>query len=66
MPYFVTVILTYHGVTEEALSVDHQHEHHDVVSHASEDAGSGVANDLSLNTSLIDGGVLWIFQRKQR
>ena len=48
VPYFVTVILTYHGVTEEALSVDHQHEHHDVVSHASEDAGSGVENDLSL------------------
>lgn len=44
VPYFVTVILTYHGVTEEAIPDD-------VVTHASEDAGSGVAIDLILQSN---------------
>ena len=43
MPYFVTVILTYHGVTEEALtSVDPE----EVA--GMEEAGSGVDTELIL------------------
>ena len=45
VPYFVTVILTYHGVTEDAISsVDA--EEVDVA--GMEEAGSGVDLDLSI------------------
>ena len=46
VPYFVTVILTYHGVTEDAISSVGTEEVQDVA--GMEEAGSGVDLDLSI------------------
>ena len=45
VPYFVTVILTYHGVTEDAISSVGAEE---VDIAGMEEAGSGVDLDLSI------------------
>ena len=57
MPYFVTVILTYHGVTEEALtSVDPE----EVA--GMEEAGSGVDTELIL----VRSGKLWSIELQMK
>lgn len=48
VPYFVTVILTYHGVTEDAISSVGAEE---VDVAGMEEAGSGVDLDLSISVN---------------
>ena len=51
VPYFVTVILTYHGVTEEGLAnTDLDESDEAAAAPGTEEAGSGV--DLELNVKI--------------